>query len=125
MKTIGSGSITVVGTGPDIAYLNELLLAASVPCSVTQIKPSANTLTFSVEPLTALIAALGSSGMLAAISRCLITLAKEKKKRITIHIKGDSIELTAENYSERQLAHLIREVQGQVLAIVSYGENRK
>lgn len=100
-------TVELIGTADDLKDLQTRLAAESVPAQWGPQPASEGALPFSLDQLTVLVTALGSSGAIVAVARCVLAYLKERKKRIQIVSAGERIDLKAENYSEKELAAVL------------------
>jgi hypothetical protein len=112
-------SIIIVGIENDVTDLARRLEEEAV--ATRRVSPPAmdSALAFGVESLTALIATLGSSGLIAAATKCLLTFLRERKKRIQIIDGPEKTEITAENFDERELSAILGRLRAGSKIIIS------
>ncbi len=112
-------TVTLIGRTDEIEDLSVRLSDASVRTRPAETPVAGDNLTFSIEPLRALMMTVGASGLVAAMSKCIVTYLRERKKRITIHTAAKQIKVSAENYDQDDLLHILEKLQGRVTILVS------
>ena len=123
--TVNRGTeLTIVGIDADIRDMEAYLKSAGLPYRQGETPRDAALLPFAVEPLTAVIAALGSSGAIAAAVKCLHVYLKERKKRVHLVREGERLELSAENYDERELTRVLSELRSTTRIVIARSSER-